>query len=229
MARGMRLSEGERGWLRVTVVQTVFAVLCANAIRARPSCPFETYVKTLRATTPAQERMSMLDEVVGACRAVCRDSELPANRIDHAMWEVFGTEAACIYRLQCKCNHDCDANAQSVTYTLQDCTLDLVASKDIRAGSEICITYVDPEHTAGRRKRALKEMHGFECACNRCAANERWSTANRSWVSDGCAATEEERGVDADRGNAEDEEAEEDEMESMNVGAVDDFLAILNL
>lgn len=85
------------------------------------------------------------------------------------------------------------------------------------------------EHTAGRRKRALKEMHGFECACNRCAANERWSTANRSWVSDGCAATEEERGVDADRGNAEDEEAEEDEMESMNVGAVDDFLAILNL
>jgi len=56
----------------------------------------------------------MMCDVVEACRTVSGAPDLPPNQLDHAMWEAFGVDAACIYRLQCKCNHACDANAQSV-------------------------------------------------------------------------------------------------------------------
>ena len=32
-----------------------------------------------------------------------------SGRMDAVMWGACGVEAACVYALQCKCNHACDA------------------------------------------------------------------------------------------------------------------------
>ena len=159
--------------------------MSANAIRARPACPFEGYMRNLRHAVPRLDaRKELTARVLDACGAVCQAQALAPAAADGAMWEVCGVEAACVYGLQSKCNHACDANAEARTFTLPDSTIDLVAVREVPRGGEVVISYVDPSRPTRERRRRLLDTHGFSCACVRCVRGQHYSRTLGCWVPD---------------------------------------------
>jgi len=115
--------------------------------------------------------------------------------------DFMNNEGAALYSVQSACNHSCSPNAE-VTFQHNNDTLTLVATKDIEAGEEICISYLE-ECQRGRsrhsRRKQLRENYVFECECEQCEAE-----MNQDDV------TSEEEEDDDDDG----EDEEYDEMEA---------------
>jgi SET and MYND domain-containing protein len=62
-------------------------------------------------------------------------------------------------------NHACDSNVRK---DRQERSIAFIASRDIREGEEICITYGDTDLDVMERRGNLKEWWGFTCTCPRC-------------------------------------------------------------
>jgi lysine-specific demethylase 8 len=86
-------------------------------------------------------------------------------------------DGTAMYSRICKMNHSCDPNVVVVyprragwgsQYPL---TAFCIAIKDIRAGDELTISYIDPEQTYADRQAALAN-YGFRCRCSRCILEE---------------------------------------------------------
>eukprot|EP00730_Choanoeca_flexa_P000118 TRINITY_DN10051_c0_g1_i1.p1 TRINITY_DN10051_c0_g1~~TRINITY_DN10051_c0_g1_i1.p1 ORF type:complete len:349 (+),score=80.42 TRINITY_DN10051_c0_g1_i1:2-1048(+) len=72
-------------------------------------------------------------------------------------------------------NHDCMPNAiidahTSVAQSKQTRAAKVVvrACRDIKAGEEISLSYVDTNLSTNARQRELQSKHGFRCRCDRC-------------------------------------------------------------
>lgn len=86
--------------------------------------------------------------------------------------DFMNNEGAALYRLQSACNHSCDPNAE-VTFPNNNDTLVLVATRDIEAGEEICISYLEEcqrDRSRHSRRKQLMENYVFECECDKCEA-----------------------------------------------------------
>lgn len=71
-------------------------------------------------------------------------------------------------------NHSCAPNLASLKGEHDvDGTAVLVATRDVRAGEELCVCYIDapPGASLAQRREALRD-YGFVCNCTRCAAEE---------------------------------------------------------
>ncbi|KAF1845543.1 SET domain-containing protein [Cucurbitaria berberidis CBS 394.84] len=64
-------------------------------------------------------------------------------------------------------NHACSSNAQN-TWNTNTKQLTIHACKDINAGEEICISYLDSSENYASRQRDLKAGFGFDCTCKLC-------------------------------------------------------------
>ena len=73
-------------------------------------------------------------------------------------------------------NHDCDPNA---TWALDAAGCLVVhTTRDVRAGEEFCLSYVDPRMPTAVRRARLLEAFFFECDCLPCRSNtSQWSCA----------------------------------------------------
>ena len=74
-------------------------------------------------------------------------------------------------------NHSCDPSLEYLEDVSQPgggTNLALVATRDIRAGEEVFVSYIDVERyqSVGERRRKLFPWFGGNCACTRCAAEE---------------------------------------------------------
>lgn len=79
-------------------------------------------------------------------------------------------EGVALFQLQSACNHSCVPNAEP-TYLHNNSRLSLVALRDISAGEEICISYLDDcalERSRHSRQKELKENYLFICICEKC-------------------------------------------------------------
>ncbi|XP_043270494.1 SET and MYND domain-containing protein 5 [Venturia canescens] len=92
------------------------------------------------------------------------------------MDEVVGTylnnEGSGLYALQSTINHSCSPNA-NVEFPFSNSTLVVTATKDISAGEEICIGYLDEcelERSRHSRQKALSSLYLFNCRCDKCVA-----------------------------------------------------------
>ena len=47
---------------------------------------------------------------------------------------------------------------------------------EISEGTEVCISYFPINWPLAERQRKLKEEYGFECTCERCQIEEKWSS-----------------------------------------------------
>ena len=63
-------------------------------------------------------------------------------------------------------NHDCNPNLN--VHMSRGGQIAFVASRDINAGDELSITYIDANLQTSERLRALRHGYGFECKCERC-------------------------------------------------------------
>ena len=66
-----------------------------------------------------------------------------------------------------KFNHSCDP---SVDYELisEDDVIVFETNRDIKAGEELFITYIDNYEKRRTRKTYLNDSYGFNCMCNKC-------------------------------------------------------------
>lgn len=79
-------------------------------------------------------------------------------------------EGSALYSLQSACNHSCNPNAQP-NFLHNNFRLSMVALKDIFAGDEIFISYLDEcvlERSKHTRQKILAENYLFRCECEKC-------------------------------------------------------------
>ena len=57
-------------------------------------------------------------------------------------------------------NHDCDPSVHVACDTTHEVAF--VAARDMQAGDELCISYVDTELPFEERRRALQQQYGFD-------------------------------------------------------------------
>ncbi|XP_073997905.1 SET and MYND domain containing, class 5 [Rhodnius prolixus] len=96
------------------------------------------------------------------------------NKVYDAMNEHVGTFLNCegsgLYKMQKNINHSCNPNA-TVTFPHSNFTLSLIASKNIKAGEEICVSYLDECNlfrSRHSRRVILRNHYLFECHCEKC-------------------------------------------------------------
>jgi len=66
-----------------------------------------------------------------------------------------------------KLNHSCDANVY-YEQNKEDDTIIFTTTKDIKAGEELFISYIDYNMCKCNRQLQLKENYGFDCECEKC-------------------------------------------------------------
>lgn len=79
-------------------------------------------------------------------------------------------EGSALYALQSACNHSCEPNVKA-HFLKNNFTLSMLAVRDINAGEEILVSYLD-DCTVSRsrhtRQKILMENYLFKCCCNKC-------------------------------------------------------------
>ncbi|TMX04479.1 hypothetical protein EJD97_008589 [Solanum chilense] len=75
-----------------------------------------------------------------------------------------------IYMLTSFYNHDCDPNAHILW--IESVNAKLKALRDIEAGEELRICYIDASMDHDARRAILSEGFGFDCRCARCMSND---------------------------------------------------------
>lgn len=73
-----------------------------------------------------------------------------------------------IYGVGCLFNHSCDPNLNVQYAAVNDETLSVVALRDVAAGEELTISYIDTSLPYMVRQQQLYEHYLFECRCARC-------------------------------------------------------------
>ncbi|XP_060684069.1 histone-lysine N-trimethyltransferase SMYD5 isoform X1 [Hemiscyllium ocellatum] len=119
--------------------------------------------------------------------------------IEKESGEFLNCEGSGLYVLQSCCNHSCDPNAET-SFPENNFLLHLTALRDIKAGEEVCITYLDccqRDRSRHTRHRILRENYLFVCSCPKCVAQ----AADPDLTSD----EEEEIEADAESAELEDE------------------------
>lgn len=94
------------------------------------------------------------------------------DEIDANSGTFINNEGVALFSLQSTCNHSCTPNAEPNFLKNNNC-LSLVALRDIQAGEEICISYLDEcdrERSRHSRQKFLKENYLFICNCEKCNA-----------------------------------------------------------
>lgn len=118
--------------------------------------------------------------------AKCSELQLPENEkneldafidrlyedIDAQSGSFINNEGVALYLLQSTCNHSCLPNAEA-TFLYNSSRVSLIALRDIQAGEEICISYLDEcdrERSRHSRQKLLRENYLFVCNCEKCLA-----------------------------------------------------------
>jgi hypothetical protein len=97
--------------------------------------------------------------------------------IDREIDALVAPEILALFPLTTHCNHSCTPNAQIRSQEFADALIDVVATRDIAAGEEICISYIDLGGVGHGRRRSTfqrrKELQGrylFQCECSACVS-----------------------------------------------------------
>ncbi|XP_043544872.1 SET and MYND domain-containing protein 5 isoform X1 [Chiloscyllium plagiosum] len=115
--------------------------------------------------------------------------------IEKESGEFLNCEGSGLYVLQSCCNHSCDPNAET-SFPENNFLLHLTALRDIKAGEEVCITYLDccqRDRSRHTRHRILRENYLFVCSCPKCVAQ----------ATDPDLTSDEEEEIEADAESAE--------------------------
>ena len=72
-----------------------------------------------------------------------------------------------VYLLPSMFNHECDPNVDAV-WRHGDAQLTLAARRDIAAGEQLSISYIDADQPVAERRRVLRHGYGFHCVCAAC-------------------------------------------------------------
>ncbi|DBA70576.1 TPA: hypothetical protein ACH3X2_011966 [Trebouxia sp. C0005] len=78
-----------------------------------------------------------------------------------------GSLGTAVYLLASLFNHSCSPNVD-IVYPMNNSTAHFVAARDIAAGEQLCISYIDASMSVRARQRQLDWGYGFRCSCEAC-------------------------------------------------------------
>ena len=83
-------------------------------------------------------------------------------------------DGTAFYTLVCKVNHSCDPNAfvRYAMYHEHGIVAEMQLTKDIDAGEELTISYIDESCSYEKRRKLLRD-YGFSCKCVKCCQQEQ--------------------------------------------------------
>lgn len=142
--------------------KTLFAIVGTNG-QGLGTSPFAVWVKrvTEKAKQLPQDEQLALDSLIDDVY----------EQLDNVSGMQFiNNEGSALYGTQSKINHSCRPNAQP-TFPYSDHTMVLEALRDIAAGEEIHISYLDEcalQQSRHSRQRDLRENYLFQCQCEKC-------------------------------------------------------------
>ncbi|KAK2713934.1 hypothetical protein QYM36_009731 [Artemia franciscana] len=102
--------------------------------------------------------------------------------IDQVSGTFLNTEGSGLYLKQSAANHSCIPSAR-VTFPQNNHVLSLVASRAIKKGEEIFISYLDEcelSRSKTSRQQALRENYLFNCNCERCEFGDSGESSSDS-------------------------------------------------
>ncbi|KAL1461425.1 hypothetical protein WDU94_013325 [Cyamophila willieti] len=146
-----------RAWLTPTGFQWLFTMVAVNGQGVGTSV-FSQWVENVSKQFDGNEEIdSQIDSIY-------------EKLMNHSGCEFLNNEGSALYRLQSSCNHNCLPNAE-IKFPYSNFVLNLVALKDINAGDEICISYMEEdllERGRGTRSNYLRRNYYFTCTCDKC-------------------------------------------------------------
>ncbi|XP_058451730.1 histone-lysine N-trimethyltransferase SMYD5 [Malaya genurostris] len=92
------------------------------------------------------------------------------DKLDEVVGSFLNNEGSALYVRQSKINHSCSPNAEC-RFPHSNNVLSLTTIRDIDAGQEICISYLDEcalERSRHSRQKMLSENYLFYCQCDKC-------------------------------------------------------------
>lgn len=92
------------------------------------------------------------------------------NKLDEVVGTFLNNEGSALYSYQSKVNHSCSPNVEC-RFPHSNNVLALTATRDIKVGEEICISYLDEcalERSRHSRQKMLSENYLFQCQCEKC-------------------------------------------------------------
>lgn len=151
--------EGLEQFLTPEGFQTFLAIIATNG-QGVGSSPLSQWVNKVSELPLDQEEKTKLDQLI----------DHTYDAIEAQSGSFLNNEGVALYTLQSSANHSCVPNAEPSF--LHNCSrLSLVAVQEIKAGDEICISYLDECALGRSRHSRLKELaqnYLFVCQCPKC-------------------------------------------------------------
>ncbi|EFN50876.1 hypothetical protein CHLNCDRAFT_141673 [Chlorella variabilis] len=120
--------------------------------------------------SPLQRWLHHLDALPAGEQAAAFQAAGPF--VDALPDELPGCEGNAFYALHSCFNHSCDPNAEAFKRDEdEDGGAVILALRDIQAGEEVTLSYIDEEAPLEERRQQLAD-YGFRCACDKCQAEE---------------------------------------------------------
>ena len=173
--------------------------LCSKAARngfgIRPQSPFQSYYAGIVRSSlyrGSAQHVKLQNQVANALFG-CASSDAQFHRgMDRMIDERVCPEVVALYPLTSRINHSCVPNCEVRSQQYIDCTIDVVATQDIKIGEEITISYIygtggsfansngentlnysttkrqRNQKTTHRRQQELYAKYLFHCDCFLC-------------------------------------------------------------
>lgn len=153
--------EGIEQWLTPDGFRSLIALIGTNGQGVATSA-ISIWVKNCGQLNISDDEKAVLDKFIDQLY----------DDLDKESGTFLDNEGSALYALQSKCNHSCEPNVKA-NFLHNNFTLSLQALKDIQAGEEILVSYLD-DCTLGRsrhtRQKILMENYLFKCSCSKCIA-----------------------------------------------------------
>ncbi|KPA81886.1 hypothetical protein ABB37_04134 [Leptomonas pyrrhocoris] len=151
------MSDEERSYLNASRWSELLGAVLLNGQDRSPPSPYDLH-RDLVACLPDGEALMKEFE-----HNVLQTSSLTdAADLSHS------SRGQGIYGVGCLFNHSCDPNLNVQYAAVNDETLSVVALRDIAAGEELTISYIDTSLPYAVRQQQLLDHYLFECKCPRC-------------------------------------------------------------
>lgn len=151
------MDEEERNYLTAQRWSELLGAVLLNGQDRSPPSPYDFHRELVACLPDGEAAMRDFEASVLTAGAVTDVAALsPSSR------------GQGIYAVGCLFNHSCAPNLNVQYSTANDETLSVVALRDIAAGEELTISYIDTALPNAVRQQQLFEHYLFECGCPRC-------------------------------------------------------------
>ncbi|CAM44467.1 hypothetical protein LBRM_35_7140 [Leishmania braziliensis MHOM/BR/75/M2904] len=149
----------ERAFVHAQRWSELMGAVLLNGQERSPPSPYEMHRELVSCLPDGERAMSAFEQTVFQTRIATDVSDLLRSCRGQGIYEV-----GCLF------NHSCDPNLSVQYSSLNDETLTVVALRDVKAGEELTISYIDSSLPFAVRQQQLLDHYLFECRCPRCVA-----------------------------------------------------------